>query len=82
MENQPIRDLKPVNRKDLAGTHATDKVIFGACSRYAVYAIHTRFDNISWIVEDSEVYDYDNSNKPTIIARADSLSEVAELFGV
>jgi len=42
------------NNPKQAGELASSKVTFG---RYAVYAVHTRFDNVSWFVADAESVD-------------------------
>jgi hypothetical protein len=36
------------------GEPASKKVLFGDACRYAVYAIHTRFDAVCWIVQDAQ----------------------------
>ena len=40
-----------------AGALATRKSPFGPWSRYAVAAVHTRFDAVSWFVWDAEQAD-------------------------
>lgn len=40
-----------------AGQLASKKVLFGDHSRYAVYAVHTRFGEIQWFVSDAERID-------------------------
>jgi hypothetical protein len=50
-----------------AGQPASDKVIFGDYSRYAVYAIHTRYDCVWWIVQDAEQLDPIVADMPAII---------------
>lgn len=42
------------NNHEKAGQKASQKLIFGPSSRYAVYAVHTCFDNVMWFVEDAE----------------------------
>lgn len=37
-----------------AGQNASDAVLFGEFDRYAVFAVHTRFDAVSWFVVDAE----------------------------
>lgn len=50
-------DIEP-NNPLRAGRLASNKVIFGDRKRYALYAIHTRFGKIEWIVVDAETPDY------------------------
>lgn len=42
------------NNPEKAGQKASQKIIFGPFNRYAVYAVHTRFDKVQWFVEDAE----------------------------
>lgn len=42
------------NNHEKAGQKASQKLTFGPFSRYAVYAVHTRFNNVMWFVEDAE----------------------------
>lgn len=44
------------NDPNRAGQQASVKVLFGEHNRYAVYAIHTRFDRVQWFVDDAETY--------------------------
>lgn len=55
------------NNPSKAGQPASEKVIFGDYSRYAVYAIHTRFDCVWWIVQDAEQLDPIVADMPAII---------------
>jgi hypothetical protein len=55
------------NNPTKAGQPASDKVIFGDYSRYALYAIHTRFDCVWWIVQDAETLDPIVPDMPAII---------------
>ena len=57
------------NNPNLAGQRANKKELFGPFSRYAVYAIHTRFDYIEWIVTDADKID-ELTNLPAIIRQA------------
>ena len=59
------------NNPNLAGQRANKKELFGTFGRYAVYAIHTRFDFVEWIVTDAENMD-ELTNLPTIIRQADT----------
>lgn len=53
-----------VNDSSKAGQLATKKELFGEGSRYAVAAVHTRADAVTWIVWDA---DYTSSGTPVII---------------
>lgn len=57
----------PKNNKALAGQRATDKVIFGPYSRYALYAVHSRFDDVVWFVDDMDQLDCVIPDKPKVI---------------
>jgi hypothetical protein len=57
----------PKNDKNKAGQRATEKVIFGDYSRYALYAVHTRFDAVCWFVEDADQLDYIVPDKAVVI---------------
>ena len=59
------------NRPEHAGRQASDKVLFGEHSRYAVYAVHTRFDAVSWFVADAWQSD-DETGMPGIIRQESS----------
>ena len=45
------------NNPNLAGCHASNAETFGEFGRYQVYAVHTRFDAVSWFVADAEITD-------------------------
>ena len=40
-----------------AGQRASKSTLFGENSRYAVYAVHTRFEDVQWFVADAEQTD-------------------------
>jgi len=61
------------NNPELAGKLASDKVLFGECSRYALYAVHTRGNSVQWFVTDAEVTDL--IGFPRIIRQASSPDE-------
>lgn len=42
------------NEPGAAGRLASAKVRFGECGRYAVFAVHTRFERVQWFVADAE----------------------------
>lgn len=42
------------NNKNRRGEYASKKVLFGDFNRYAVAAVHTRFDDVEWFVWDAE----------------------------
>ena len=54
------------------GQLASRKVTFGEHRRYAVAAIHTRFDAVEWFVWDAEVMDGD---VPAVIRQEPTLAE-------
>ena len=49
----------PSNNSRLAGRLATTKRRFGEAGRYAVAAVHTRFEAVEWFVWDAETPDHD-----------------------
>lgn len=61
---------KPVivdaNRPDCAGAVASQKKLFGPNSRFALFAIHTRFDAVQWVITDAENPD-EVTGEPAII---------------
>ena len=59
------------NNPNLAGQRANKKELFGQFNRYAVYAIHTRFNCVEWIVTDAEKMD-ELTGLPSIIRQADT----------
>lgn len=68
------------NNPALAGAPASRKVLFGGNSRFAIFAIHTRFDAVSWFVADAELAD-EITGHPAIIVQSatfeDAISRVA-----
>jgi hypothetical protein len=58
------------NDARFAGRLASDKVLFGECSRYALYAVHTRGDAVQWFVADAESPDH--TGLPQIVRQADT----------
>jgi hypothetical protein len=58
------------NNPNLASKLASDKVLFGECSRYALFAVHTRFDAVQWVVADAESPDH--TGLPRIVRQADT----------
>lgn len=44
------------NNSARRGEPASAKVLFGDACRYAVYAIHTRFDAVCWVVKDANAH--------------------------
>lgn len=63
--------MTTINDPTLAGQKASDKLCFGRAGRYAVAAMHTRFDAITWFVWDAEKPEDDGT--PSIIRQADTL---------
>lgn len=62
------------NNPNRKGELASRKITFGPWSRYAVYAIHTRFDSVQFIVADAEVMD-GVTNRPSVIRQSDTLEQ-------
>ena len=61
----------PANNPAIAGELATEKQTFGDCSRYAVAAVHTRFDAVSWFVWDANQTD-EITGEPLVIRQSES----------
>ena len=66
------------NNPTLKGRLASQLFHFG---RYAVAAIHTRFDAVEWIVQDSETFDA-LTGLPEIIRQAPTLAEALVGFHI
>lgn len=49
MAKKPLR-----NDPTKAGAPAAKKRLFGDFSRFAVYPVHTRFDDVEWFVTDAD----------------------------
>lgn len=60
------------NNPALAGQLASRRVSFGTFSRFAVAAVHTRFDAVSFFVWDAERAD-ELTGLPAVVRQADSL---------
>ena len=54
------------NNPKLAGKRAGKARFFGPYSRFAVYPMHTRFEDIAWVVSDAEATDEYNLAKIAI----------------
>lgn len=52
------------------GQRASRKVLFGDCSRYAIAALHTRFDAVTYFVWDAETDD--GTGRPEVIRQEDT----------
>jgi hypothetical protein len=77
----PFRpDVEPVlvNDPSRKGEIACSKEVFGDHSRYAVYAVHTRFDAVHWVVADAETIDPVTGEYCAWIRQGDSKKEVLE----
>jgi hypothetical protein len=57
------------NNPAFAGRLASDKVLFGECSRYALFAVHTRGNSVQWFVADAESVD-ELTGLPRIVRQA------------
>ena len=64
-----------------AGRLASNRIRFGDCGRYALAAVHTRFEDVTWMVFDAEQED-ELTGKPKIIRQSDSPSEALSGFGL
>ena len=64
------------NIKNQAGQIANTPEMFGPFNRYSIYAIHTRFDAIQWIVRDGE--NYNASTGAEIIRQANTKEEAMD----
>ena len=69
----------PINDPNHAGALASRKIFFGENSRYAVAAVHTRFDSVSWFVWDAEEID-PVTDGPAVIRQADTFREAMDGF--
>jgi len=49
--------MQITNNPALRGKRAGKARFFGPHSRYAVFPIHTRFQEVAWVVQDAEVLD-------------------------
>lgn len=70
-------EYKPHNDPSRPGHMATQQIRFGERDRYGVFAIHTRFDDVEWIVVDYENVD-PVYQLPDIIRQGNSALEVME----
>lgn len=75
-----LRNTQPVNDPAKAGQLASRKVSFGDLSRFAVAAVHTRFDAVSWFVWDAEQTD-DVTGGPAIVWQAATFAEAVGVGG-
>jgi len=63
------------NDPSKAGQKASKVLTHGKFNRYATYAMHTRFQNVTWITSDAEQKDEHNENLPKIIRQSDSFED-------
>ena len=56
------------NSPSQAGRLASSKRCFGINSRYAIAAVHTRFDDVEWFVWDADLTD--DLGMPAVVAQA------------
>lgn len=73
-----VRPPTDINEPKAAGCIASEKVLFGPDHRYAVYAVHTRFEaSVEWVVTDAE--DPDNGftgyGRPSVIRQCATFEE-------
>lgn len=75
----PVAPVARPNQPALRGQLASRKVFFGDAGRYALYAVHTRFDAVMWFVADAEIVD-EETNLPAIVRQEwDATKAVANL---
>ena len=65
------------NNPNVAGSLASKKIRFGPFGRYAVFAAHTRFDAVEWMVADAEKVD-EVTEGPAVIRQGATFDEVVE----
>lgn len=65
-----------LNDPQRAGQRASESLIFGDFSRYKLYAVHSRFNRVSWFVEDAEKPD--DFGQPTVIRQEESPESAVE----
>jgi hypothetical protein len=68
------------NNPNLAGQLASRKAFVGHCKRLAVYAVHSRFDAVSWFVADAYLLD-ELTGFPSIIRQEDTLADAIAGLG-
>lgn len=56
------------------GKLASRRLTFGEFNRFALFAVHTRFDKVTWMVSDAEQTD-EKTGFAKIIRQADSVCE-------
>ena len=67
----------------LAGNIAGRKEFFGPFNRYALFPVHTRFNSVSWIVEDAEDQDQETGLPKVIVQekhRKDALLKLKDIL--
>lgn len=62
------------NDPSRAGQRASQRLIFGEFHRFAVFAIHTRFDAVEWFVTDAEKTD-PVTEGPAVIRQEATMAE-------
>jgi hypothetical protein len=68
------------NDANKRGELASKKVRFGESGRFAVYAIHTRFDAVEWFVADAEALD--ENELPSIVRQASTKDDALMGFDI
>jgi hypothetical protein len=61
------------NNPEKAGKKASKAVYFGSNGRYAVRAVHTRFESVQWFVTDAEKTD--EQGFATVIRQENNFSD-------
>jgi len=71
--------VKP-NDPSRSGKLASRRFHFGEFNRFALFAVHTRFDKVTWMVTDAEQID-EATGFAKIIRQSDSASEAMSSMG-
>lgn len=69
---EAVAKMQPANDPAKAGQLATPKAAFGDFHRFAVAAVHTRFDVVQWFVWDA---DRDEGDGPGVVRQAATFAE-------
>lgn len=74
MTTAPTAPKVQQNDPNQAGTLASKKHLHGEGSRYATYAVHTRFDAVQWFTADAYQMD-EKTQLPAIIRQSATFDE-------
>ena len=79
-ERPPSPTRQPKARRNdpaRAGKRASKAVLWGGSSRYATYAVHTRFEAIQWFTQDAEQTD-PVTGLPKVVRQADTFEAACQ----